>query len=156
MTVFHAAERYRAERQPVVVVAGTQLRLRLLARLGRQGHGAARRPRGDRRKLRAHPPLQPRRHGRRCRCSSRRHDAPHTLGLTGSETFDLPGFAAGFAPGMRVRARFTAPRRRTSETELLTCRVDTRREADWVRHGGILPYVLNEMAAAAATPAAPS
>ena len=37
---------------------------RQLARLGGQGHRAARRPRGDRRELRAHPPLEPGRHGR--------------------------------------------------------------------------------------------
>jgi len=30
----------------------------------------------------------------------------------------------------------------------LISRVDTRREADWVRNGGVLPYVLNELAAA--------
>jgi aconitase A len=35
-----------------------------------------------------------------------------------------------------------------SETIVLTSRVDTRREADWVRNGGVLPYVLNELAAA--------
>ena len=40
------------------------LRLGLLARLGREGHPAARGARGHRRVLRAHPPLQPRRHGR--------------------------------------------------------------------------------------------
>ena len=41
-----------------------RVRLRLVARLGGQGHGAARRPRGHRRELRAHPPLEPGRHGR--------------------------------------------------------------------------------------------
>ena len=40
------------------------VRLGLVARLGGQGHAPARRPRGDRRELRAHPPLQPGRHGR--------------------------------------------------------------------------------------------
>jgi aconitase A len=30
----------------------------------------------------------------------------------------------------------------------LVSRVDTRREAEWLRHGGILPYVLEELAAA--------
>ena len=40
------------------------IRHRLLARLGRQGHGDARRQGRDHRKLRAHPPLQPDRHGR--------------------------------------------------------------------------------------------
>ena len=37
---------------------------RLVARLGGQGHDAAGREGGDRRELRAHPPLQPHRHGR--------------------------------------------------------------------------------------------
>ena len=41
-----------------------RVRLRLVARLGGEGHGAARRPRGHRRELRADPPLQPRRDGR--------------------------------------------------------------------------------------------
>ena len=43
---------------------GQGVRLRLVARLGRQGHAAARRARRDRRELRAHPPLEPGRHGR--------------------------------------------------------------------------------------------
>ena len=40
------------------------VRLGLLARLGGEGHEAARRARGDRRELRAHPPLEPGRDGR--------------------------------------------------------------------------------------------
>ena len=40
------------------------IRLGIVARLGGEGHGAARRARGDRGKLRAHPPQQPARHGR--------------------------------------------------------------------------------------------
>ena len=40
------------------------VRLRLVARLGGEGHDAARREGGDRRELRAHPPQQPRQHGR--------------------------------------------------------------------------------------------
>jgi aconitate hydratase len=40
------------------------IRHRLVARLGGQGHQSARRPRRDRRELRAHPPLEPGRHGR--------------------------------------------------------------------------------------------
>ncbi len=52
------------------------VRHRLLARLGGQGPAAARRARGDRRELRAHPSLQPGRHGHRCRCSSRAASRP--------------------------------------------------------------------------------
>ena len=36
----------------------------------------------------------------------------------------------------------------TAETLPLVSRIDTRREAQWLRHGGILPYVLNELGAA--------
>ena len=50
----HAADR----------AGGQGVRHRLVARLGGQGHAAARRARRDRRELRAHPPLQPGRHGR--------------------------------------------------------------------------------------------
>ena len=77
MTVFHAAERYRSRRPARGRGRRTQLRLRLVARLGGEGHLSARCPRGDRRKLRAHPPLQPRRHGRAAAAISARHDAPH-------------------------------------------------------------------------------
>ena len=63
-TIYDAAQRYRAEGVPLVVLAGKEYGSGLLARLGGQGHGAARRARGDRRVLRAHPPLQPDRHGR--------------------------------------------------------------------------------------------
>ncbi len=42
----------------------TRIRHGIVARLGGQGHEAARRARGDRAELRAHPPLQSRRHGR--------------------------------------------------------------------------------------------
>ena len=48
------------------------IRHRLVARLGGQGHHAARRARRDRAVVRAHPPLQPGRHGRACRWCSRR------------------------------------------------------------------------------------
>ena len=54
----------RARRQGV--------RLGLVARLGGEGHGAARRPRGDRRELRAHPPLEPDRDGRAAAAAARR------------------------------------------------------------------------------------
>ncbi len=52
--------RRRAVRHP----RRPRVRLRVVARLGRQGHDAARRPRRHRRDLRADPPLEPRGHGR--------------------------------------------------------------------------------------------
>ena len=70
-----------------------------------------------------------------------------SLGLTGEETFDLPDVAAALEPGATVKALI----HRASgvcEAISLISRVDTRREADWVRHGGVLPYVLKGLDAA--------
>jgi aconitate hydratase A / 2-methylisocitrate dehydratase len=69
-----------------------------------------------------------------------------TIGLTGDETFDVPDVGAALVPGASVPVQV----RRASgaaETVALVSRVDTRREAEWLRHGGILPYVLQELAA---------
>ena len=51
------------------------------------------------------------------------------------------------SPGASVRVRVSRASGR-GETVPLVSRVDTRREADWLRSGGILPYVLNELGAA--------
>ena len=64
MPIYDAAMRYQAERRAAGGVRRQRIRHRLVARLGGQGHAAARRARGDRRELRAHPSLEPRRHGR--------------------------------------------------------------------------------------------
>jgi aconitate hydratase len=70
-----------------------------------------------------------------------------SLGLTGTETFDVPDIAAALVPGATVPVRVNRASG-LSETVHLLSRVDTRREAEWVRNGGILPYVMNELAAA--------
>ncbi len=59
---------------PARAAGRARVRLGLLARLGREGHEAARRPSGDRTELRAHPPLQPRRHGRAAAAVPRRRE----------------------------------------------------------------------------------
>ena len=70
-TIYEAAMAYADDGRAPGGPRGQGVRLRLVARLGGEGDGAARRPRGARRELRAHPPLQPDRDGRRCRCSCR-------------------------------------------------------------------------------------
>ena len=70
-----------------------------------------------------------------------------SLGLTGEETFDLPDIAGALAPGAMVTAQINRASG-VSETISLISRVDTRREADWVRSGGVLPYVLKGLDAA--------
>ena len=56
--------RYKAGRHAADRPRRQGIRHRLVARLGGQGHHAAGREGGHRRELRAHPPLQPGRHGR--------------------------------------------------------------------------------------------
>ncbi len=70
-----------------------------------------------------------------------------SVGLAGDETFDVPDVGTALVPGARVPVQV---RRASGERETLTLvsRVDTRREAEWLRHGGILPYVLKELGAA--------
>ena len=70
MSIFDASEKYRERRRPARRPRRQGVRLGLVARLGGQGHRAAGRAGGDRRELRADPPLEPRRHGRPRRSSS--------------------------------------------------------------------------------------
>ena len=64
-----------------------------------------------------------------------------TLGLTGHETFSITGLVAGtdgpFPPTLTVHAD-------DREFEV-TLRLDTTREQDYIRHGGIMKYVLRSM-----------
>jgi aconitate hydratase len=71
-----------------------------------------------------------------------------TLGLDGTETWDITGVAGGISPGMDVAC---AIRRAdgSSENVTLTCRIDTLDEVEYYRHGGILQYVLRNMLDAA-------
>ncbi len=65
MSIFEAAMRYKARGRAARRLRRRRVRQRLLARLGRQRHQAARRARRHRPVVRAHPPLEPRRHGHR-------------------------------------------------------------------------------------------
>jgi aconitate hydratase len=64
-----------------------------------------------------------------------------TLGLTGEEEFDLIGLGDQAKPRQAVTLVI---RRKNGQEErvTLTLRLDTPAELDYVRNGGILPYVL--------------
>jgi aconitate hydratase len=69
-----------------------------------------------------------------------------TLGLDGTEVFDLTGIEAGLRP----RGELTLTIRRgngTVDEVQLRARIDTPIEVDYYRHGGILPYVLRQLVA---------
>ena len=67
------------------------------------------------------------------------------LGLTGQEQFELTGIADGLSPRSDVRVRAVAPDGSTAEF-LATARIDTPEELSYYHHGGILPYVLRQLA----------
>jgi aconitate hydratase len=68
-----------------------------------------------------------------------------TLGLTGREVFDVTGLGDGGAKSVTVTATAPggAPVRFTARV-----RIDTPKEREYYRHGGILQYVLRQLAAA--------
>ena len=67
-----------------------------------------------------------------------------TLGLDGSETFELNGISSGLSP--RQDATLLV-RRASGATEkvAVTVRIDTPIEVEYFNHGGILPYVLRQI-----------
>jgi aconitate hydratase len=71
-----------------------------------------------------------------------------SLGLDGSETFDLTGIAGGIKPGMDVTLRINRQDGSTHETALL-CRIDTLDEVEYYLAGGILQFVMSNLNAAA-------
>ncbi|WP_420405433.1 aconitate hydratase AcnA [Nisaea sp.] len=75
-------------------------------------------------------------------------DNRETLGLKGTETFDITGIAGGITPRMDVPCKITYADGSVKEITLL-CRIDTADEVDYYRHGGILQYVLRNIAKAA-------
>ena len=81
-------------------------------------------------------------------CQFQGNDSAAALKLDGSETFDLLGVSGELKPRQNVTL---AIRRRDGGTQkvTLTLRVDTPIEAEYLRHGGILPYVLREILEAA-------
>jgi aconitate hydratase len=71
-----------------------------------------------------------------------------TLGLDGTETYDLTGVEDGLKPRQRVTLVVHRKDGRVDQV-LLTLRIDTPIEVEYYKHGGILPYVLRQIAAAA-------
>jgi aconitate hydratase len=67
------------------------------------------------------------------------------LGLTGREAFDVTGIADGLVPRGEVRVRAAAPDGSAREFTARV-RIDTPDELAYYRHGGILKYVLRQLA----------
>jgi aconitate hydratase len=143
MTIFDAAERYRAEGVPTVVLAGKEYGS------GSSRDWAAKGPNllGVRAVIaesyeRIHRsnligmgivPLQ-----------YPDGESAESLGLTGRETFAVEGLENGEASEATVRA---TPDGGEAVVFRARARLDTPRERDYLRHGGILLYALRKLAA---------
>jgi aconitate hydratase len=70
-----------------------------------------------------------------------------TLGLDGSETFDVIGLSDEAKPRQKLTLRITKADGKTQDVPVVL-RIDTPIEVEYYRHGGILPFVLRELMAA--------
>jgi aconitate hydratase len=70
-----------------------------------------------------------------------------TLGLNGQETFAVAGIAKDLAPKKKLTVTATDTEGR-KKTFTVTCRLDTPNEVDYYKNGGILHFVLRQLAKA--------
>jgi aconitate hydratase len=70
---------------------------------------------------------------------------PQSLGLTGRERFEIQNLAGGSAKSVTVVATDDGGKTRQFEARV---RIDTPKERDYFQHGGILHYVLRQLAGA--------
>jgi aconitate hydratase len=71
-------------------------------------------------------------------------DSAQSLGLTGKESFEIVGLNRGAAKSVKVIAKSDAGKSIEFEARL---RIDTPKELEYYQHGGILQYVLRQLAA---------
>ena len=71
-------------------------------------------------------------------------ESAETLGLSGREVFSIEGLGDGSAKAVTVRAKAEDGSETTFTARV---RIDTPQEVEYYRHGGILQYVLRQLAA---------
>ncbi|HUF02503.1 MAG TPA: aconitate hydratase [Gaiellaceae bacterium] len=136
MTIFEAAERYRAEGVPLIVLAGKEY-----------GSGSSRDWAAKGPKLLGVGAVIAETYERIHRSNLLMMgvlplqflpgENRESLGLTGREEFSVEGLRNGEADDVTVRADDVEFR--------AVVRLDTPREREYLRHGGILPYVLRRL-----------
>ena len=75
-------------------------------------------------------------------------DTVDSLGIKGDETYDITGLDGEIRPQQDVMLVIRRTDGSQRDVKVLL-RIDTPIEVDYYRHGGILPYVLRELVAAA-------
>jgi aconitate hydratase len=71
-------------------------------------------------------------------------DGRKSLGLDGTETYDITGVAGDLKPGIQVLVRATRADGTVKDFKALV-RIDSPIEVEYYRHGGILPMVLRKL-----------
>jgi aconitate hydratase len=74
-------------------------------------------------------------------------DTRKSLGLTGDETVSITGLEGDLKPLSNVPCTITYPDGTTKDIQI-KCRIDTAIEKEYIEHGGVLHYVLRNLAAA--------
>ncbi|HTV75311.1 MAG TPA: aconitate hydratase AcnA [Candidatus Acidoferrales bacterium] len=144
MSIFEAAERYKADKTPLIILAGKEYGS------GSSRDWAAKGPMllGIRAVIaesfeRIHRsnligmgilPLEYT-HG----------ENRSTLGLCGEEIYDIVGLNERITPRSTLQVQASDPASRAQKTFTVTVRIDTPDEAEYFRHGGILQYVLRQL-----------
>jgi aconitate hydratase len=72
-----------------------------------------------------------------------------TLGLDGTETFDIVGLGEDLQPRQDITLRITRKDGGVLDVRVKV-RIDTPIEVDYYRHGGILPFILRQLITEAA------
>lgn len=70
-------------------------------------------------------------------------ESAKSLGLTGSETFDIAGLSH-LSPGQKIQVKAHLEDKSIKTFTVLT-RIDTPNELEYFKHNGILPYVLRQV-----------
>jgi aconitate hydratase len=148
MSIYDAAMRYAAEGVPLVVVAGEEY-----------GTGSARDWAAKGTRLLGVRAVVANSFERIHRsnlvgmgvlpCQLPRTVTAATLGLNGSEVFDIVGLTDTAKPGHALSLVIHRANGSIDKVPLIL-RLDTPAEIDYVRHGGIMPYVLSEITKAVA------
>ena len=142
MTIFDASERYRKEGVPLIVIAGQEYgtgssrdwAAKGVQLLGVRAAIAESFERIHRSNLVGMGVLP---------LEFKPGENRHKLRLTGKEVFSITGLSAGIKPRQTVKVRAEADGK-TIEFEA-TVRADTPEETEYIRHGGVLPFVLREL-----------
>jgi aconitate hydratase len=80
-------------------------------------------------------------------CQFKGNDSIQSLGIDGTETFDLLGVEGGNVKPLQDVTLVIHRKDGTVKNVTVTLRVDSPIEVEYLRHGGILPYVLREIMA---------